>query len=156
MTATDKDPPNLGLLIKLLKMTTSTSDAEALSAMRKANEQLAKFGGDWERLLLGKVKIIADPFSSIQAPPPARHRQTEPPIQPAPQWTNQRDWTIPNPPPKPAMGQREAEARRLEAEMRERVKLQRAKDVAEMRRRTKERLRAQAAKLNLDDLDIQF
>jgi hypothetical protein len=48
--------PNLTLLIKLLKMTTSSHDAEALLAIRKANEQLAKFGGDWERLLNANPK----------------------------------------------------------------------------------------------------
>lgn len=64
----ESDLPNLGLLIKLLKLTTSTSDMEALAAMRKANEQLTKFGGDWERLLRGKVTVIGDPFAGV-APP---------------------------------------------------------------------------------------
>lgn len=64
--------PNLSLLIKLLKLTTSQSDAEALSAIRKANEQLSKFGGDWESLLRRHITIIgADPFASIPTPPQA-------------------------------------------------------------------------------------
>lgn len=71
MTEASSDLPNLGLLIKLLKMTTSANDAEALMAMRKANEQLAKFGGDWESLLRGKVTIIAEPFAEV--PLPARN-----------------------------------------------------------------------------------
>lgn len=60
--------PNLGLLIKLLKMTTSSVDGEALIAIRKANEQLAKFGGDWEALLRGKVTVIGDPFAGLDQP----------------------------------------------------------------------------------------
>jgi hypothetical protein len=86
---------NLELLIKLLKMTTSSNDAEALLASRKANEQLLKFGGDWEALLHGKVTVIADPFT---APPPTVEQTTRraappppPPPRPAP----------PPPPPKP-------------------------------------------------------
>ena len=62
--------PNLGLLIKLLKLTTASNDAEALSAMRKANEQLIKFGGDWEALLRGKVTVIGDPFANTTSMPP--------------------------------------------------------------------------------------
>jgi hypothetical protein len=64
----DKDPPNLGLLIKLMKLTASTNDSEALLAIRKANEQLQKFGGDWERLLQGRVTVIGDPFGQIPVP----------------------------------------------------------------------------------------
>lgn len=67
------DPPNLGLLIKLMKLTTSTNDAEALAALRKANEQLAKFGGDWERTLRGKITVIGDPFEGASAPTPPAH-----------------------------------------------------------------------------------
>jgi hypothetical protein len=60
--------PNLVLLIKLMKLTASSNDSEALLAIRKANEQLVKFGGDWERLLKGKVTVIGDPFESVVAP----------------------------------------------------------------------------------------
>lgn len=59
---------NLELLIKLLKMTTSAVDGEALTAMRKANDQLKKCGGDWELLLRGKVTLVADPFMSVASP----------------------------------------------------------------------------------------
>ncbi len=88
--------PNLTLLIKLLKLTTSSSDAEALSAVRKANEQLLKFGGDWETLLRGKVTIIGDPFTGVEAPreattsprpayqpPPPSPTPPSPPIHPS-------------------------------------------------------------------------
>jgi hypothetical protein len=67
--------PNLGLLIKLMKLTSSSNDSEALLAVRKANEQLVKFGGDWEKLLLGKVTVIGDPFESV-APPKQQPRYT--------------------------------------------------------------------------------
>ena len=77
--------PSLTLLIKLLKMTTSSSDGEALVAARKANAELAKFGGDWETLLRGKVTVIGDPFvrkpdpdvtpSPTPQPPPATRRR---------------------------------------------------------------------------------
>lgn len=85
--------PNLSLLIKLLKMTTSSNDAEALLAIRNANKQLAKFGGDWESLLRRHVTIIgADPFTNIDAPPastrPAPQAQPAPrrAASPPPQW----------------------------------------------------------------------
>jgi hypothetical protein len=80
--------PNLVLLIKLMKLTASSNDSEALLAVRKANEQLVKFGGDWERLLKGKVTIIGDPFESVAAPtqrghtpPPSAPPRTPPPPQ---------------------------------------------------------------------------
>src|SRR5262245_56175131 len=95
--APDGELPNLGLLIKLLKMTTSSNDGEALIAMRKANEQLIKFGGDWEALLSGKVTVIGDPFVKMDAPrdsdirrsqhakPPPPHSAPRPQPQPKPQ-----------------------------------------------------------------------
>lgn len=80
--------PSLTLLIKLLKMTTSSHDAEALVACRKANAELQKFGGDWDTLLRGKVTVIGDPFANLHKPdvgatrPPAP--QAPPPPRPAP------------------------------------------------------------------------
>lgn len=90
-----QDPPNLTLLIKLLRMTASSNDGEALIAMRKANELLAKFGGDWDTLLRGKVTIIADPFGDLpdvkhepKAPPvPMPPRQPQPVPKATPPWT---------------------------------------------------------------------
>jgi hypothetical protein len=87
-----KDLPNLELLIKLLKMTTSSNDGEVVVAARKANEQLAKFGSDWESLLRGKVTIIEDPFKSVDIPtkaqprpaPPMAQRPPPPPPSPTP------------------------------------------------------------------------
>lgn len=95
MALPSEDLPNLGLLIKLMRLTASDNDSEALLAIRKANEQLSKFGGDWERLLLGKVTVIGDPFlgSSIPTPPSAQPSYNRPstPSRPAP-----------SPPPQPA------------------------------------------------------
>jgi hypothetical protein len=81
----------LTLLIKLLKLTTSNNDSEALAAMRKANEQLPKLGGDWEKLLLGQVKVVADPFANLQAAPKPHVAETAKP-KPAPQPQAQPTW----------------------------------------------------------------
>lgn len=71
------DDPRFSTLIKLMKMTTSSNDAEALVAMRKANALLKEsFGGDWEALLRQKVTIINDPFEGMQAPPPKSYVNT--------------------------------------------------------------------------------
>jgi hypothetical protein len=101
--------PNIELLIRLAKMTGSSNDNEALVACRKLNEQLKKFGGDWESLLRGKMKItiIEDPFAKASTPPPKNgsysrpqppHRPPPPPPPPPPQ--PQPRWK-PQPTPKP-------------------------------------------------------
>lgn len=88
---------NLELLIKLMKLTTSNIDAEALLALRKANEQLSKLTtqgkpADWETLLRGKVTLIADPFAFLPpSPGPTINR-------PSPGFTPK----APPPPPRPA------------------------------------------------------
>lgn len=81
----------LELLIKMMGMTTSDNDAQALVALRKANDHIAKLKITWEQILRGKVKIIEDPFRSAGnfatatrshvPPPPAtpRPRPTPPP-----------------------------------------------------------------------------
>lgn len=66
-TPPDLDGQPLELLIKLMKMT-QAEDNIALVAIKKANGQLLKMGTDWEALLRGKVKIIADPFANINIP----------------------------------------------------------------------------------------
>lgn len=76
--------PSLTLLIKLLKMTTSSSDAEALVAARKANAELKKFGGDWESLLRGKVTVIGDPFADLAKPDVGTVRPPRPSTPPRP------------------------------------------------------------------------
>ena len=53
------------MLLKLLKMTTSPNDGEALVAVRKANSLLTSAGWDWDKLIAGKIKVIADPFAGV-------------------------------------------------------------------------------------------
>lgn len=105
---------NFELVIKLLKMTTSSNDAEALVAVRKANDAVKRAGWDWERLLRGKVTVIADPFSGPTAaapsdiysrgnrpPPPTPPRRPAPTPPPRPQAPPQPRYSPPPPPPKP-------------------------------------------------------
>jgi hypothetical protein len=60
--------PKQELLIKLLKMTTSDNDGESLTALRKANEFLKTAGWDWEKLVRGRITVIADPFQNLTEP----------------------------------------------------------------------------------------
>ncbi len=59
---------NIERLLKLLRMTASQHDGEALSAMRAANRLLASAGMDWEALLTGRV---------IEIPPRPRKPQDD-------------------------------------------------------------------------------
>jgi len=90
MAKTTDDLPNLGKLIKLMQLTKSSMDGEALSAIRMANRELDKFGGDWETLLRGKVTVIGDPFAGLATPPPQRNappvRKPTPPPPPMQTW----------------------------------------------------------------------
>jgi hypothetical protein len=89
-TPPDLDGQPLELLIKLMRMTDS-EDNMTLVAIRKANSHLKKMGTDWEAVLRGKVKIIADPFASINIPKSAMNPNRN------------QDYTPPPPPrPKPA------------------------------------------------------
>lgn len=45
------------VFIKLMMMAQSSNDAEALTALRKANAKLASINRNWEELLRGKVAI---------------------------------------------------------------------------------------------------
>ena len=81
--------PRQELLKKLLMMTTSTNDGEALTALRKANDLLHTAGWDWARLIDGRITVVEDPFKNLGTPPAARHamngRATTPtPPTPAP------------------------------------------------------------------------
>src|SRR3954470_14383778 len=87
-TPVDLDGQPLELLIKLMKMT-SAEDNIALVAIRKANSHLHKLNADWESVLRGKVKIIADPFANINIPasamnPNRNQEYTPPPPTPRP------------------------------------------------------------------------
>lgn len=70
--------PKQELLIKLLSLTASDNDAEALVALRKATALLVASGWTWERLIHGKITVVADPFASL-ATPPTTARNNAPP-----------------------------------------------------------------------------
>lgn len=83
------DLPRHELLRKILNMTTAENDNQALVAIRKANALLREAGWDWDRLLSGKIKIIADPWKGMAPPPPrpapsATSNGSTPPPQSAP------------------------------------------------------------------------
>ena len=86
---------DLDRLIKLMKMTASPNDGEALTALRMATIALARVGGDWDTLLRGHVTIIADPWGGATPPPPRR-----PDWQPK-QWAAPRPSAAPTPKPAP-------------------------------------------------------
>lgn len=65
----DDKLPKQDLLLKIMNMTTVAEDTVALVALRRANKLLEEAGWSWEKLLLGKIVVVADPFSNIQAPP---------------------------------------------------------------------------------------
>ena len=109
--------PKQDLLTKLLKMTSSSNDGEVLVAIRKANALLQSAGWDWDKLIQGKIKVIADPFANTVAPtnpagngvrhapaPPAAPRRAPPPPPPGPGrpiHPQPRPTAPPPPPPKP-------------------------------------------------------
>jgi hypothetical protein len=68
MTEPTDQPPKQELLLKLLKMTTSPNDGEALTALRKANSLLTQVGWDWDKLIHSKIRIAADPFANLGTP----------------------------------------------------------------------------------------
>ena len=71
-----EDKPTLEKLIKLMKLTSSPNESEAMSALAIAQRFVEKLGG-WESLLRGKVKIIQDPFANMP-PPEENYRKREP------------------------------------------------------------------------------
>lgn len=78
--------PKHELLRKLLNMTTSSNDAEALVAMRKANSILSSSGWSWDQLLAGKIRLIGDPWKGMAPTAPresaaARAAKASPPRQ---------------------------------------------------------------------------
>lgn len=96
--------PKQELLIKLLKMTTSPNDGEVLVAARKANALLTSAGWDWDKLINGKIVVVADPFASIKTPPSNSNSYTPrsaPPPAPASRAAPPRAAPPPPPPPPP-------------------------------------------------------
>lgn len=66
---TQNPPPNFQIFAKLMEMTTSPHDAEALVAIRKANALLARTNQTWHDLLSAKVTMMpGSPFDSIPDP----------------------------------------------------------------------------------------
>lgn len=61
---------NLDKFIKVMGMTTSPHDGEALVAIRTANAALAAINRTWEELLRGKIKVAAP--SESPKPPSGR------------------------------------------------------------------------------------
>lgn len=95
--------PKHVLLVKLLKMTSSPNDGEALTAVRKANELLASAGWDWDRLMSGKIVVVEDPFGAIGTPKSGRGEAAPPtPATQPPRPFQQAPRPAPAPPPKPA------------------------------------------------------
>lgn len=81
--AKQQELPHLRL-IKLMGMTGSANDPEAILALRKATELLNSCGWTWESLIMGKVKVIEDPFKSVPDLDPTRGRGFQPSAPPAP------------------------------------------------------------------------
>jgi hypothetical protein len=96
-----EDLPKQDLLIKLLKMTTSSNDGEALTALRKANMLLLSAGWDWEKLIHGKIKVIEDPFKNTLDPFENRQPARRPPPPPPPPRPTPAQRPAPPPPPPP-------------------------------------------------------
>lgn len=111
---TPKLDNSIDRLIKMMGMTTSDNDGQALVAIRAANALLRKLNTDWDSILRGKISIIADPFGDIpvvqQAPkPPAPKADT---TSPNPWPGAPPPWTRPKaPPPRPGFNRPEATLR---------------------------------------------
>lgn len=84
--------PKQQLLIKLMGMTGSANDGEALVALRKATALLTSAGWTWERLIEGKIKVVENPFKSdnpfANRERVVRQQGPAPQPQSAPQWAN--------------------------------------------------------------------
>lgn len=78
------DGKEIETLIKMLGMTTSDNDHQALVAIRAANRALLRAGTDWSSLLRGKLTILGDPFVGMSAPEPQRAAPPPPPRPQAP------------------------------------------------------------------------
>lgn len=77
--------PKQDRLAKLLRMTASPNDGEALTAIRMANALLTSAGWDWDKLLSGKITVVADPFAAAPMPKqPQREEYHAPPPRPQP------------------------------------------------------------------------
>lgn len=69
-------------LVKIMGLTGSSNDGEALAALRMGTALLAKNNYTWEKILRGKVKVVASPFAPGQrptTPPETKSRGTPTP-----------------------------------------------------------------------------
>lgn len=80
----DQTIPKQELLIKLMRMTTSPNDGEALVALRKATKLLDSAGWTWDQLINGRITIIEDPFKTLTDPVAPRADTSTPPPTPRP------------------------------------------------------------------------
>jgi hypothetical protein len=91
MTGNGKAPHDpLDIFIKMLGMTTSDNDGQALVAIRKANQYLSeKLRSDWEAFVRGKIKVEADPFAAapVVAPKGTTMNMGATPTASAPRYT---------------------------------------------------------------------
>ena len=55
------DTPDYAMFLKLMNLTTSSYDGEALNAIRMANAVLARTNQTWEDLLKNKIVMVAPP-----------------------------------------------------------------------------------------------
>ena len=78
MSDVSKELPKQERLLKLLKMTTSSNDGEALTAIRMANDLLGAVGWDWDKLIEGKIRVIEDPFKNLGTPPTGARSNSQP------------------------------------------------------------------------------
>lgn len=80
----DEQLPKEELLRKMLNMTTSDNDGQALVAIRKANALLSAAGWSWDKLLAGKIKIVESPFKNVPNPGKPTPVYSQPQAKPAP------------------------------------------------------------------------
>ena len=66
--------PNFGRLAKLLEMTTSDHDGEAVTAIHRANEERDRLGLSWTELLVERSPVPQDASDTAPGRPSTRRR----------------------------------------------------------------------------------
>jgi hypothetical protein len=72
------ETPDYKMFLKLLNLTTSQYDGEALNAIRMANAVLARTNQTWEDLLKGKVVMIQGAQEGTLSKSPTNIRHSDP------------------------------------------------------------------------------
>ncbi len=75
-------PIDRAKLIKVMAMTQSANDGEALNAIRMANEMLKVNKLDWDKAIAGTSKV-SDAYAAIRDAPQYRPTAKRPPMKPA-------------------------------------------------------------------------